>query len=153
MLRSFLQQNRSVILFKLDGIAPDAATRSTVESGTTLLGVVKHLAWVERWWFCDFIGGQSPDYPWTEDDPDADFRIEPEDTVESIAELYAAAVAQANAVIDAADSLDVTGSGRGGERSLRWVLIHMIEETARHAGHMDIIREQLDGTLGYLPEV
>lgn len=152
MLRSFLQQNRSVILFKLDGIATDTATRSTVESGTTLLGVVKHLAWVERWWFCDFIGGESPDYPWTEDDPDADFRIEPDDTVESVAELYAAAVGEANAVIDAAKSLEVTGSGRGGERSLRWVLIHMIEETARHAGHMDIIREQLDGTLGYLPE-
>lgn len=152
MLRSFLQQNRSVILFKLDGVTPEAAGHSPVDSGTTLLGIVKHLAWVERWWFCEFIGGQSPDYPWSEDDPDADFRVEPDDTLDSVRELYAAAVAEANAVIDAAASLEVTGDGRGGERSLRWVLIHMIEETARHAGHMDIIREQLDGTLGYLPE-
>ena len=152
MLRSFLQQNRAVILFKLDGVDPEAAVRSPVDSGTTLLGIVKHLAWVERWWFCEFIGGQSPDYPWSEEDPDADFRVEPDDTLDSVRELYASAVAEANAVIDGAENLEVTGDGRGGERSLRWVLIHMIEETARHAGHMDIIREQVDGTLGYLPE-
>ena len=110
------------------------------------------MAWVERWWFCDFIGGQSPDYPWSDDDPDADFRIEPGETVDSIRDLYATAVGEANAVIDAAESLDITGKVRDRERSLRWVLVHMIEETARHAGHADIIREQIDGVTGYWPD-
>jgi len=151
MLRAFLQQNRSVILWKLEAVAPEAAVTSPVASGSNLLGIVKHLAWVERWWFCDFIGGQSPEYPWSEDDPDADFRITADDSVESIKELYAIAVGEANAVIDAATDLDATGGVGDRARSLRWVLIHMIEETARHAGHMDIIREQVDGSLGYLP--
>ena len=151
-LRSFLQQNRSIVLWKLEGVTQQAATTSPVGSGTTLLGIVKHLAWVERWWFTDFIGGRPPDYPWSEADPDADFRIEPTDTVESIRELYTAAVGDANAVIDGAASLDVTGGSPGRERSLRWVLVHMIEETARHAGHMDIVRETVDGTVGHMPD-
>ena len=126
---------------------------STVPSGTSLLGLVKHLAWVERFWFVDVVGGGQVEYPWTDDDPDADFRIEDHETVESISQLYVDAVAEANAVIDAADSLDVTSTvGDRGPRSLRWVLVHMIEETARHAGHADIIREQIDGTTGYLPD-
>ena len=152
MLRSFLQQNRSIILWKLDGISRELGIQRTVDSETTLLGIVKHLVWVERWWFSDFIGGQSLDYPWSDEDPDADYRIEVEETVESLKQDYVAAVEEANAVIDRATSLDVTGGSGKKERSLRWVLIHMIEETARHAGHMDIVRETLDGTTGYLPE-
>jgi uncharacterized damage-inducible protein DinB len=147
-----LNAQRSIVLWKLDGLDKADASESTVPSGTSVLGLVKHLAWVERWWFVDFIGGSSPDYPWSDDDPDADFRVEESDSVESISELYANAVAEANEVIDSATSLDVTGTSEGaGTRSLRWVIIHMIEETARHAGHADIIREQVDGATGYLP--
>ncbi len=65
MLRSFLQQNRSIILWKLDGISRELGIQRTVDSETTLLGIVKHLVWVERWWFCDFIGGENLDYPWS----------------------------------------------------------------------------------------
>jgi len=151
-LRGFLDEHRALLLWKLDGLSKEQATERTVQSDTTLLGVVKHLAWVERWWFCDFIGGRSIDYPWSDEDPDADFRIEADETVESIRELYASAVAEANEVIDGAESLDVTGTVRGGERSLRWVLVHMIEETARHLGQMDIVRELVDGETGYLPD-
>ena len=150
-LRSFLQQNRSVVLWKLDGIDEEAARTSPVGSGTTLLGVVKHLAWVERWWFVDFVGGTRLTYPWDGDDPDGEFRIAEGDTIDSVSALYATAVAEANAVIDAAADLDVTGGEGDKERSLRWVLIHMIEETARHAGHLDIVREVVDGSVGYLP--
>lgn len=152
MLRSFLQQNRSIILWKLDGVSREQGVEKTLGSETTLLGIVKHLAWVERYWFLDFIGGQSPEYPWSDEDPDADFRIETNETVESVKQDYVSAVDEANAVIDTATSLDVTGGSEKKERSLRWVLIHMIEETARHAGHLDIVRETLDGTTGYLPE-
>ena len=151
-LQGFLDAHRAMMLWKLDGLTKEQATQRTVGSTTTLLGVVKHLAWVERWWFGDFIGGQSFDYPWSDEDPDADWRIEDDETVESVSALYAEAVAEANAVIDEAESLEVTGTVRGGERSLRWVLVHMIDETARHLGQMDIVREIVDGTTGYLPD-
>ena len=150
-LVAVLNENRATLLWKLEGLTRKQAMESPVGSGTSLLGLVKHLAWVEQWWFVDFIGGGSPDYPWTDDDPDADFRIEDDETIESISQLYMDSVAAANEVIAAAPNLEVTGEAKNGPRSLRWVLVHMVEETARHAGHADIIREQIDGTTGDLP--
>ena len=156
-LQGMLDMQRSILLWKLDGVSEEDARRPLVSSGTSLLGVVKHMAWVEQWWFVEFIGGGSPDYPWSDDDPDADFRIEDGETIAGICDLYADSVSKANGVIANAESLDVTGSLASGEpdrqqRSLRWVLVHMIEETARHAGHLDIIRELIDDTTGYYPE-
>lgn len=150
-LISFLDYHRAMILWKLDGLDEDQARRSMVDSGTSLLGIVRHLAWVERWWFVDYIGGTDLDYPWTDDDPDADWRIEDGESIASISQLYVDAVDEANAVIAAVPDLDITGSKLEVPRSLRWVLVHMIEEVARHLGHADILREQIDGTTGYLP--
>ena len=147
-----LNELRSVMLWKLDGLDKEQAARPVVASGTSLLGIIKHLAWVERWWFVDFIGGKKLDYPWSEADPDADFRVEDDETIASISQLYVDAVGEANAVIAAAPSLDVTGALDSGPRSLRWVLVHMIDETGRHAGHSDIIREMIDGATGYYPD-
>ena len=157
ILTGVLDMQRSVLLWKLDGVSEDDARRPFVASGTSLLGVVKHMAWVEQWWFVDFIGGGSPTYPWTEDDPDADFRLEDHETIESVSALYAHSVALANATITDSENLEVTGTLDRGDpdravRSLRWVLIHMIEETARHAGHLDIIRELIDDSTGYYPQ-
>lgn len=146
-----LNELRAVVLWKLDGLDEEQASRPMVPSGTSLLGIVKHLAWVERWWFVDFIGGEKLEYPWSEQDPDADFRIEDHETIVSISRLYADAVGEANAVIAAAPNLDVAGALDSGPRSLRWVLAHMIDETGRHAGHSDIIRELIDGATGYYP--
>jgi hypothetical protein len=146
-----LDELRAVMLWKLDGLDREQASRPMVPSGTSLLGIVKHLAWVERWWFVDFIGGEKLEYPWSDADPDADFRIEHHDTVASISQLYVDAVGEANAVIAAAPGLEVTGDLDGGPRSLRWVLVHMIDETGRHAGQCDIIRELIDGATGYYP--
>ncbi len=76
-----LNELRAVMLWKLDGLDREQASRPMVPSGTSLLGIVKHLAWVERWWFVDFIGGEKLDYPWSEEDPDADFRVEDHETI------------------------------------------------------------------------
>jgi hypothetical protein len=151
ILVGVLNELRAIMLWKLDGLEEEQASRPMVPSGTSLLGIVKHLAWVERWWFGDFIGGNKFDYPWSASDPDADFRVEDHESVSSISRLYADAVGEANAVIAAASSLDVTGSLDSGPRSLRWVMIHMIDETGRHAGHADIVRELIDGATGYYP--
>ena len=102
-LQGMLDMQRSILLWKLDGVSEEDARRPLVASATSLLGVVKHMAWVEQWWFVEFIGGGSPDYPWSDDDPDADFRIEDAETIAGISELYAESVSLANGVIAQAD--------------------------------------------------
>ncbi len=157
-LRGLLDENRAVVLWKLDGLSDDQLGWSPVPSGTSMGGVVKHLAYVELSWFCDTFAGQDRDwaaiYPWSAEDPDGEFRVAPGETVQSVRELYADCVRQADEVLDAAGDLSAvcarSAPGRP-PRSLRWVLAHMIEETARHAGHMDIVRELADGAVGYLP--
>ena len=151
ILRGVLDENRYMLLWKLEGMTEEDARRPMVPSGTSLLGLVKHLAWVERWWFVDFVGGTRLEYPWSKEDPDADFRIDEDETIASTAALYEQAIGEADAVLEQVDDLDDTREFRDVERSIRWVLVHMIEETARHAGHADIVRELIDGTTGYLP--
>jgi hypothetical protein len=86
--------------------------------------------------------------PWTKEDPDADFRIEPDETAESVVAFYRDQVERARAIVAAAQ-LDDRVKGQAKQAyTLRWILIHMIEETARHAGHADILREQTDGATG-----
>ena len=117
-------------------------------SGTTLLGLVKHLAYVEYGWFCDTFGRASESLEFDLADPDADWRIEPNETTAEIIALYGRARVAANLAVDEVP-LDTRGTAWFGDAvSMRWVLIHMIEETCRHVGHMDIIRESIDGVTG-----
>ena len=150
-LEGFLDYYRAVIVRKMAGLSLEDASRPLVSSGTSLLGVVKHLGYVERGWFQSGIEGKTFDVPWTDEDPDADFRIDPGETIEGIVAWYDEQCALARRIVAAAPGLDVLEArireGRP-RRSLRWILVHMIEETARHAGHMDIIREQIDGAVG-----
>jgi hypothetical protein len=103
---------------------------------------------MEYFWFCHTFGRETEPLPLADDDPEMDLRVEADETTEGILAFYERARAGADAVIDELD-LDATGTAWFGPTvSLRWVLIHMIEETARHAGHMDVLRELLDGTTG-----
>ena len=149
MLSAFLDRYRETTLWKLDGLSTEQASRRLVPSATTLLGVVKHLAYVEMGWFRGNFAGEDPPYPWpeSETDPDPDFRIEPDDTVESVSALYQEQIARSRAIVAAA-SLDDVSKDKDRPRSLRWIMMHMIEETARHAGHADILRELTDGAIG-----
>jgi uncharacterized damage-inducible protein DinB len=152
MLSAFLDRYRDNVLFKLDGVSTEQASQRIVPSATTLLGVVKHLAYVERGWFQHRFAGRPEEYPWPEDDPDpdVDFRIGPEDTVDSVRRLYEQECAISREIVAGASLDDVAASsppGRG-PFNLRWIMVHMIEETARHAGHADILRELTDGAIG-----
>ncbi|MCU1401111.1 MAG: hypothetical protein JWN62_4220 [Acidimicrobiales bacterium] len=143
-----LDRHRDVVLWKIRGLKDEQLRRPMTPTGTTLLGLVKHLAAVEYGWFCETFGHQPEDSPFDEDDPDADLRIEPGETTADVIAYYARARAAADEVITALD-VDAIGTSWMGEPvSMRWVLIHMIEETARHAGHMDILRELIDGATG-----
>lgn len=152
-LLAMLDNNRAVMVWKLEGLTRDEVTRPVVASGTSLLGVVKHLAFVERWWFDDFFAGCNVEYPWTDEDPDADFRIEDDETIDDIVALYTNAIARSDEITADARMDDLSARDRNGERyALRWIVAHMIEETARHAGHADLARELIDEATGYYPE-
>jgi len=138
------------MLWKLDGLSTEQASRRLVPSATTLLGVVKHLAYVERWWYQMNFAADPVSYPWPEDEPDQDidFRVSPTDTIQGISALYQQEIARSREIVAGA-SLEDLGKGQHLEpRSLRWIMIHMIEETARHAGHADSRRELTDGAIG-----
>jgi hypothetical protein len=146
-----LDRHRDVVLWKLDGLDDEQLRRPVVPSGINLLGMVKHLASVEYGWFCDTFGRPSEAIVFDPADPDADWRVEPAETTADILAYYGRARTAADAVIDEL-ALDDTGTAwHGAAVSMRWVLIHMIEETARHAGHMDILRELIDGKTGDFP--
>jgi uncharacterized damage-inducible protein DinB len=147
-----LDRHRDVVVWKLAGLDDDQLRRPMTASGTNLLGLVKHLATVEYGWFCLPFGRPYDVLPSVAADESADMSAGPEETTAEIVAYYGRARAAADEVIEALD-LDAVGtSWSGASVSLRWVLIHMIEETARHAGHMDIIRELLDGQTGDHPE-
>ncbi|MDJ0952588.1 MAG: DinB family protein [Acidimicrobiia bacterium] len=150
-LGKVLDDYRRIIVWKLDGLSREDALRPAVPSGTNLLGIVKHLAYVERWWFQAVLGQGDPEFPWTEDDPDADWRVTADETIADIVALYNAECTVSREVLADLDSLDreFTWGSRSG--TARDILLHMIEEVARHAGHMDIIRELTDGATGWGP--
>jgi hypothetical protein len=141
VLTALLQFQRESLLRKLDGVDEDAARRSAVGSGTTLLWLVKHLAQAELMWVAVRFAGLDTELP--------DDTVLAADTVESVCAAYRAATARADAIIAAA-SLDEPGQRVPGDEPLplRWVVAHLLAETARHAGHADILRELIDGETG-----
>ncbi|MFE7563858.1 DinB family protein [Kitasatospora sp. NPDC057500] len=146
-LLAFLDYLRDCVIAKTEGLSDEDARRPGVDSGTSLLWLVRHLAAVELNWFLWAYRGDDVE-PWDDDAPSPG-----DETVAGAVAEYRAAVARANEVIaGAAEVLDRPGvrSLRPGAEapSMRWLLVHMIEETARHAGHADILRERLDGSTG-----
>ena len=147
-LRASLDRHRDVVLWKIEGLDDAALRRPMTPSGTSLLGLVKHLGAVEYGWFCETFDRPTEPLPFDPDDPDADLRVRPDETTDEVVAFYRRARAAADAVIDELDVDDVGTAWFGETVSLRWVLIHMIEEVARHAGHLDILRELVDGSTG-----
>jgi hypothetical protein len=150
-LEATLDFHRATIKWKLEGLTLEQATRPMTPSDTKLLGILKHLAYVERWWFQENFLGRECEYPWSESgDMEADFKIFPGETIESIVALYDDECAKSREIVAAASLDDVAVKARrtGGHPTLRWIMLHMIEEVARHNGHADILRELLDGKTG-----
>jgi uncharacterized damage-inducible protein DinB len=144
-----LDRHRDVVLWKLEGLDDEQLRRPMVPSGTSMLGLVKHLGYVEYGWFCETFGREAEPLPCDPfNDPDSDMRTAPGESTADILAFYARARAAADRVIEEVP-LEATGTSWSGRTvSMRWVLIHMIEETARHAGHLDILRELIDGATG-----
>ena len=147
LLTGFLDDLRETILWKLDGVTPEQGRASLLPSGMSLLGIAKHLGFVERYWFQARFAGRDVTFPWSDEDPDADWRVEEWETPEGVAGFYRGEAEQSRQVVSAAPALDALAT-RGDPVTLRWILLHMIEETARHAGHADLLREAADGATG-----
>jgi uncharacterized damage-inducible protein DinB len=147
LLEGFLDWYRQAVISKVSGLSREQAVRRLVPTPTTLLGIVKHLAYVERAWFQIRMDGKELPVPWSDEDPDADFRIEPGESVEGLIAFYRESIAASKAVV-ATYQLDDRARDPRRNVNLRWIMLHMIEETARHAGHADILREQIDGKVG-----
>ena len=147
-LHASLDRVRDAVLWKLDGLDEEHARRPMTPSGTSLLGLVKHLASVEYGYFVESYGREVEPL-WFDPYKDEDMRAGPDETTEQIVAFYGRARAAADRTI-AELPLDAVGRPPWPKHSvsLRWVLVNLIEETARHAGHMDIVRELIDGAAG-----
>ena len=142
-LMALWQFQRESVVRKAEGLTDDEARQSPVASGTCLLWLVRHLAWAESLWIVERFAGRSPDPRFAAVPPLGQDRIDA-----AIAD-YRATWAEVDAVIAGADLDDPCPDfGRPPEPDLRWIVAHLLEETARHAGHADIIREVIDGDTG-----
>jgi hypothetical protein len=150
-LEAWLDYHRATLLHKCAGLtAAQLVTRAVAPSSLTLLGLVRHLAEVERAWFRRRLGDRAeiPQIYCTEAHPDGDFDLVDAEQAEADIVAYVAECELARAVA-VGHALQDTFIGRSGDRiDLRWVYVHMIEEYARHNGHADLIREQIDGATG-----
>ncbi|MFD4670571.1 DinB family protein [Lentzea sp. NPDC058450] len=141
----FLDFLRKTVVLKVEGLTRDQAAAAPIPTspGLTALGVLKHLTAVERYWLC--IAGAGLDLPslW-EGDPDPSWDLEDDDTPASLIQAYREEWANAEAV----KQLDPDAVAADGERTVRWILAHVAQETARHVGHLDLLRELADGQTG-----
>ena len=155
-LRRYLQDSREALLWKLDGLSEYDVRRPLVPTGTNLLGLVKHVTGVEMGYFGDTFGRPCADpMPWDESDPMSDMFAAPSESREFLTGLYRRTWAHSDATIDALP-LDAVGHvpwwpADRNEVTLHHVLVRVATETARHAGHADIVRELIDGAAGSTP--
>lgn len=158
MLRAYLGYQRETFRWKTGGLTQEQMGTTHPPSTLHLAGLLKHMALVEDWWFGVVLAGTTAVAPFTDVDFDADpeweFRTAADDSPEDLHALFDSVVAACDARLDAAaaggpDALAVRRHARTDQPiSLRWILLHMVEEYARHNGHADLVREAVDGTTG-----
>jgi hypothetical protein len=142
-LDAFIEEYRSALEVTLDCLTEEQVRRHLVSSATTLLGLLKHVTWMQRVWFEECVGGTSRQELGLVQSPEESFRLADDDTVASVTAAHREACATARtAVADLPLDVIVTGH-RGGSRTLRWVYLQVLRELAHHCGHADILREQV----------
>lgn len=160
VLTDMLDTQRAILRWKAGGLDREQMTTTVAASSLHLAGLVKHMTRVEQDWFAWVFEGLVPEEPWRtalygpDPEPDWEFRSATEDDPEQLLAAYDAACARSRAIVAATPSLDQQAAREMGDwpaPTLRWILAHMIEETARHCGHADLIREAIDGLVGEDP--
>jgi uncharacterized damage-inducible protein DinB len=149
VLEAFLDFHRQALISKVDGISENEARHRRVPSKTTLAGLIKHLIGVERGWFQEVLAGRKPeDIGPNVGGGDESWDLAENETVSSLSEEYEQTCEQSRQTAARFALDDAVPESDMGQVSLRWIYVHMIEETARHVGHADILREQTDGAAG-----
>jgi len=158
MLLGFLDWQRSTLEWKTRGLDEDGLRATTAASSMTLAGILKHMAWVEDHWFSYVLLNAERDEQWRNVDfsvaPDWEWTSAAEDSADTLRRLWSAQCDASRRNV--AEFLSRGGVDqpalrlwdRGEQPSLRWIMLHMIEEYARHNGHADILREAVDGQIG-----
>jgi uncharacterized damage-inducible protein DinB len=149
-LVGFLERQRTLIAWKLSEASDEVLRSVSTPSGMTIPGMVRHLENVDRYWFRQIFAGEKDlTFDWTDEDPDGEWKVPAGVPISEVLANYLAEGERCDAVIRAAPSLDEQAAGD--PVSLRWIVNHMIEETARHLGQLDLLREQADGAVGEDP--
>jgi uncharacterized damage-inducible protein DinB len=148
LLESFLDDYRDILVRKVSGLSDTDARRSLVASSTTVGGLIKHLRWAEYGWFDQLLQERSNDNRRTHDRA-WEFEFLPEESLPTLITDYQTQCEESRRIAARYPLDHVVPHRRFGTVSLRWIYVHMIEETARHTGQIDILREQLDGATGF----
>lgn len=156
LIRGFLDYQRATFVQKISGLDRVQLGQRISSSDLTLAGLAKHLALVEDSWFQDRFLGHGETEPWAsapfDDSPDWEFHSALDDEPKYLVELYEAACDRSRSAVNGAQSFDQLSAKAdrktGGRFNLRWIMLHLIEETARHNGHADLLREAIDGATG-----
>ncbi|MEV4473549.1 DinB family protein [Nonomuraea sp. NPDC049504] len=151
-LTTYLDYARATVHAKCEGLAEEDARRAPLPTSPlmTMSGLVNHVRWVEYFWFQVVFLGEDDQGPWTDEDPDREMRIAVEMPIARLLAEYEAQCARYRELV-AAHDLDDRAKWADRDKdhvTLRWVLMHLIEETARHNGHLDMVREMVDGVTG-----
>jgi Protein of unknown function (DUF664) len=148
VLAGMLDYLRTAVVRKAEGLTDEQARSAPVPPSTmTPAGVVKHLTGTERFWFSLDFAGLDLAHPWPEDDLHGAWALAEDDTLDTLLAAYRAECARSDAAV-APYGLGEVARGPGMDFLLRYAYTHMIQETARHAGHLDLLREVIDGTRG-----
>ena len=148
MLEAFLDDYRDIVVRKVSGLSDADARRRLVTSQTTVGGLIKHLRWAEYGWFDQLLQERINDNR-RPHERSWEFDFLPEESLATLIAEYQAQCEQSRRSASRYSLDHAVPHRRLGVVSLRWIYVHMIEETARHAGHLDILREQLDGATGF----
>ena len=157
-LLAFLAQQRAALRFAVQGLTDEQAASTPTVSALSLGGLVKYAARVERHWIVTILAQLEPPPSFEGRDWSAEFRVEPGETLAGLLETYVEVARETESIIAETDMDQPVPVPKGvpwfpsdvDAWSARWVLLHLIEETARHAGHADLIREAIDGQSAYL---
>lgn len=141
---TFLDEHRTALDACLDGLTEEQARRSLVASKTTLLGLVKHVTFVEKVWFDEAVTCRTREEIGIPATPDESFVLRPEDTTATVRQAYREACDSSRRAVASLTLDEVVLGNRRGPLPLRWVYLHMLRELAQHCGHADILREQLN---------
>lgn len=142
-LEAFVEDYRSALESTLDGLTDEQARIRLVPSATTLLGLVKHVTWMQRVWFEECVGGRSRRDIGLVQSPEESFRLADDDSVASVTAAHRQACATARAAVADLPLAAVVTGHRGVPRTLHWVFLQVLRELAHHCGHADILREQI----------